>query len=398
MSETTNDETLTERATNLRTRLATLRSGRPLTGGLLLWAASALLVLVAIRPATVQITDTSLLAPIASAGAVVTFLGGLVAMSRPQHSSAGGAVATVAVFVTVPAVVALGSVGGFAEMLAATALFGGAGGIVCVGWRQDDSASRSPVLRHGGTAAVVVALLIVVSSGAATAGQFPRQEEQYGGIVIKLDTLAADKFKSKPNCEFLEDCANITVDTRTREQVPAARLELTGITGTSVVISENLQEPDGTWVNIQIRGDEITQTGPPDEFGSKDGFDAYISEYYSDYAVADLTTFGDLIDVPIDEIQNRWLCDPAEDATRNGTGGFGTLDDARLGINPYSGLTGLLDSGVSLREGEDVYQLAHQVGSTQTTIQEFELVVNDTRKEGFQIDKDEPNFPEECAG
>jgi hypothetical protein len=382
-------ERLWERTATLRERLATLRSGRPLTGGLLLWAASALLVLVAIRPATIQITDTSLRAPIASTGAVATLAAGLVAMARPQHSSAGGAVATVAVFVTVPAVVALGSVAGLEEMLVVTALFGGIGGIACVGWREDGSASRSPVLRHGGTVAVVVALLIVVSSGAATAGQFPRQEEQYGGIVVKLDEVSADKFKSKPNCTPLADCANITVDTRTREQVKAARLQLTGVSGSNVVISENLQEPDGTWVNIQIRGEEITQTG-------NEGFDAYVSEYYNDYAAADLTAFGSLIEVPIDEIQNRWLCDPAADAERSSPGGFGTLDDARLGIDPY--LVPLFDGGVKLQEGEDVYQLAHQIGTSNTVIQEFELVVNDTRDEGFEIQRDEPSFPEECAG
>jgi hypothetical protein len=237
------------------------------------------------------------------------------------------------------------------------------------------------VTRHGGTVAVVFALLIVLSSGVATAGQFPRQNEAYGGIVVKLDTLEAEEFDSEPNCRALiDDCEDITVNGRLQQDIPAARLELTGVSGTNVVISENLQQPDGSWTNIQIRGTQITSTGDR-------GFDAYVSEYYNDYIKADLTVFGDAISVPIDEIKDRWLCNPRADAEREDPGGFGTLDDTRLGI----------DATPALRDGEDIYQLAHQIGTSNTVIQDFELEINNTRDPGFQIDKDSPNFPEECA-
>lgn len=374
-------QTLTERVAAVGDRLASLRSGRPLTGALLLWAASALLVLIAIRPAIIQITDTSLRAPVASAGALATFAAGLVTLVWPRYSSAAGTVGTVAAFVAIPAVIALGSISGLEEMMAATVLFGAVGGIACINWRPGQSPSRSIVTRHASTVAVVFALLVVLSSGSATAGQFPRQEDSYGGFIVKLDELSADEYDFNPNCRaLLDDCNDITVDTRTQTEVPAARQKLSGVTGSNAVISENLQQPDGTWINLAIRGTDLTATGDR-------GFDVYVSEYYNDYIKADLTVFGDAVSVPVDEIVNRWLCNPRAEADRSDPGGFGTLDDTRLG----------LDATPALRDGEDVYQLAHQAGSSNTLIENFELEVTNGRDDGFEINKDEPNFPDECA-
>jgi hypothetical protein len=229
--------------------------------------------------------------------------------------------------------------------------------------------------------AVLLALLIVASSGAASAGNFPRQSDAYGGFLFGSDTLSADEYDFNPNCRaLLDDCNDLTVDTRTQSSVPSARLKLSGVTATNFLISENMQEPDGSWINVKIRASDATATGDR-------GLDLYASEAYIDYGKADLTVFGDAVSVPIDEIQNRWLCNPRADAERDDPGGFGTLDDTRLGI----------DATPALRDGEDIYQLTHQAGTTDTLLENFELEVNTSRDPGVAIEKDEPNFPEECA-
>jgi len=375
MSEHTDD---TKRQT-YRDRVATWWAGRPVTGAGLLLAASAMLVLVAVRPATVQITDTSLRGPLAGTGAVVLFGAGTLALARPRRATAAGGLGIVTVFVTLPAIVSLGSVGAVAEMLLATALFGAAGGIVCAGRQPGRQSSPSPVKRRAGMLAVVFAFMIVVSSGAATAGQFPQQRDAYGGFTVKLDTLDAEEYDFNPNCRaLLDDCNDITVDTRTQSSVPVGRQKLTGVEGTNFVLSQNLQQQDGSYVNLQLRGSQITSTGDR-------GFDAYVSEYYNDYAKADLSALG--LQVPIDELVDLWMCDVRGEAEREDPGGFGTLDDTRLGI----------DATPVLEDGENIRQLAHQVGTSNTVIQDFELEVNETRDTGYEIAEDEPLDPEDCA-
>jgi len=375
MSEHT-DDTETE---TYRDRVATWWAERPVTGVGLLVAASAMLVLVAVRPASIQITDTSLRGPLAGAGAAVLFGAGVLALVRPRYATAAGGLGIVTVFVTLPAIVSLGSVGSIAEMLLVTALFGAAGGIVCAGRQPGRQATPSPARRRAGMLAVAFAFMIVVSSGAATAGQFPRQQDEYGGFTIKLDTLSAEEYDFNPNCRaLLDDCNDITVDTRTQSSVPVGRQKLSGVQGSNFLLSQNLQESDGSWVNVQLRGREITSTGDR-------GFDAYVSEYYNDYAKADLSALG--LQIPIDELVDLWVCDVRGEAERDDPGGFGTLDDTRLGI----------DATPVLEDGENIRQLAHQVGTSNTVIQGFELEVNETRDPGYEIAEDEPLDPEDCA-
>jgi len=387
----------------IRSRLDGWAATRPALGAALLALGSAVLAwrvftLLSIVPAG-RVTPAGIAgmgAPLA--GVVVA----LLALGRPARSTGAGLAGIgLAVYATSGLFVSPLPVG-HPELIVTGLAVAGLGGLLCAAWRPDRARiRRGPVVRAGRSLLVGGLVLVLAFNAApAVAGDtFPAQMETQGGFVVAQSELSAGQFDYQANCPAPafgiggEGCVNVTVDSTNRARIDqSARAQLDSSNAADVYISEFLIyenfyfEREDENLYFEMSADEAvaaTEAGPFGKSGADErAIDAYFSEFRSERLVARL----DLIDfpgtpegIPADNIV-RWTCTPHNES------GFGSINDIRLGLDVSARATG----------GQSVSLLAHQLGSSETVLTDFELTVGTGKRDPLPATREPKTAPESC--
>lgn len=370
-------DTASEGATPGADRLHEWSETRPLWGGVTLVAGGGVLAWLAAHAAGIPLFETLPAMTVAAAAAGLTALLGVVALAVPRLAPGVGAASAGTAAVAATGVLASQSTNGLLAVAVGFAI-ALTGALWCFAWTPDGGARRAR--RRGGVAAVAVsaALLLLVTSASApvAAGQFPYQNDT-GGFVVYSGTLDVDSYEYQPNCKrpFNETwtCSDFPEsDTSTSDGQQMARQFLQGVTIGDPIIYKNFQTANGP-VSVSLTGTQLSASGDDGFLGFGKGYavDTYITEFYSD--ALDARVLG----LTADQI-SYWSCTPELDE------GSGTIDDERLGINIPSLAT------LSLANGENVILNAHQLGSTESVITDFELSVRNERRADIDVGQSTP--------
>ncbi|MFB6164546.1 MAG: hypothetical protein ABEJ31_05255 [Haloarculaceae archaeon] len=385
-----------------RDALGRFIAGRPTWGALALALGSGA---VAWRVGTALAAADGVVTPAGWAGLVAPLLGvglALVALVRPSRATLAGLSGTAATLAAVTGMLVANVSVAHPKLLFTALLVAGVGGVFCVGWTREGPSVRvalpGGVARSGRQLLVVgLAVLLVVSATPAASGEtFPQQMDALGGFVVAQSTLDAGWYSFQPDCPdqgtnllnpFAEKCLDITVDSSNVSLVNrAARQQLDNRHGADVVLSDFLiyknfwvtrddvndvpGNPQPQFVNFELKADSAVATSWGPQPGSlatntnRDEQPRAIDIYMSEMRTEALTARVDLVNItgypgfPLDNIQT-WTCNPQDAA------GFGSINDRRLG----------LDANPRLTDGRDAALLAHELGSTKTTLTNFELTV-----------------------
>jgi len=396
--------------TAVRAAVGDWMTTRPAAGAALLALGSAVLTWQAgSLVAGVPMSRVTLAGMAGVAAPVLGVLAALFALGRPAYSTGAGLVGGGIVLLDVVGMLYAPSPIEHPELVFSALLAAGIGAVLCVGWRAGGPTVTfgrlDPVVRHGRSLLVValVGLLILNGAPAVTAQErVPQQQGELGGLVLNQGTLAGGYYSYQANCPKPEDsllalplgseepCLDVTVDS---SEQPAgsfdrvARQQLDSAKGRNVIIDDflifkNFYNPErDVFEHVEL---SATQAIAETEDGEDPrAVSVYISEYRAENNEARLN----LVDIPLIEdpgIQvdnvDYWTCTPQNES------GQGTINDIRFGV----------DSNPTLTNGEDATLLAHQLGSTKTTLTDFQLSVRPGKRDRPVADADPTDPPSNC--
>lgn len=385
---------------------------RPTAGAALLALGSAVLVWQAgSLLAGVPLADVT---PAGFAGVAAPILGVLVALfavARPGYSTAAGLTGGTAVLYDFVGMLYTPTPIEHPQLVFSALLAAGVGAVLCIGWRSEGPSVRlgrfDSVFGYGRSLIVVglVVLMLLNGAPAVTAQErVPQQQGELGGLVLDQGTLDAGFYSYQANCpqpedplitmpldfDFTEPCLDVTVDSSERASGSferTARQQLDSAKGRKVIIGDflifkNFYNPDtDKWDHVELSATRaIADTGDGED---PRAVSVFISEYRAENNEARLN----LVDVPLIEdpglkVDNvdYWTCTPHNES------GQGTINDIRFKV----------DSNPTLTDGEDATLLAHQLGSTKTTLTNFKLKVRYGKRERPVADAHPTDPPSNC--
>lgn len=402
-----------------RERVAGVGRGRPLWGGLLLAVGSLALGRVAGLGSLPLSPVTGSLSPAGDLGLALSVLGalcGVCVLCRPTRASLFGAAGLGAAGAGFLSLVVTPLGGDATTALVAGMGVAGLGGVLSLCWRPGGARlERTPAVRAGqfALAACLVVGLATTGVPATSAETFPQQADSLGGFVIYQGSLDTPRYNYTAACPAPEagliggadGCLDPSLDSTTFasgdigsiDGVEAgysnrvARQELDGEEGffsddpaqlgtegdpTDNFVLYKQYRTDGEPTYFQIRGDAAAAISD-DADERPVAIDVYAHEYRAEELSARFDLFG--LEIPVDSI-DYWEC-----STGNASGS-GSINDVRLG----------LDVEPPLRNGQDLSLTAFMLGSSQTTIQEFELTVQNGTREPIPADEEPTEPPSDC--
>ena len=375
-----------------------------LGGSVLAWRATSLVAGVPASRVTV-VGIAGVTAPL------LCLLAALFAVGRPTYATAAGLTGGTIALADVVGMLYAPTPIEFPNLVFSALLAAGVGAVLCVGWRADGPTVEvgwfAPAVGHGRSLLVVgLAILLALNGAPAVTAQekVPQQQGALGGLVLDQGTLDTGFYSYQANCpqpedplitmpidfDFTEPCLDVTVDSSERAAGSfdrVARQQLDSAKGRKVLIDDFLifknfyNRDKDVYEHVELSATRaIAET---DDGKDPRAVSVYISEYRAESAEARLN----LVDIPLIEdpgikVDNvdYWTCTPQNES------GFGTINDIRLKV----------DSNPTLTDGEDATLLAHQLGSTQTTLTNFKLKVRPGKRDRPVADADPTTPPSNC--
>ncbi|WP_136716660.1 hypothetical protein [Halorientalis salina] len=392
----------------VRSRFSEWIATRPAAGAALLALGSSVLAWQAVSLLASVPGGTVTLAGVAGVAApVFAVVVALFALGRPDYSTVAGLVGGSIVLLDVVGMMYAPTPIEYPQLVVSALLVAGIGGVLCVGWRAGGPTVEfgriDDVFSHGRSLLVVglVVLLALNGAPAVTAQEkVPQQQGALGGLVLDQGTLAAGFYSYQASCPKPKDplitlgedepCLDATVDSSERASGSidrVARQQLDSALGKKVLIDDflifkNFYNPDqDKFEHVELSATQaIAET---DDGEDPRAVSVYISEYRAENNEARLN----LVDIPLIEDPgikvdnvNYWTCTPQNES------GQGSINDIRFGI----------DSDPTLTGGKDATLLAHQLGSTQTTLTNFKLKVRPGKRDRPVADADPTDPPSNC--
>ncbi|MFB6178561.1 MAG: hypothetical protein ABEI77_02415 [Halorientalis sp.] len=408
--DTPDDRDQSDDHTAVRSGFGEWTATRPAAGAMLLALGSSVLAwqasgLVAGVPFS-RITLVGLVGVLAPLFGV---LAGLFAVGQPEYSTESGLVGGTIALADVVGMLYAPTPIDHPNLVFSALLVAGVGAICCVGWRAGGPnvtfGRFDAAFSYGRSLLVVgmVVLLVLNGAPAVTATErVPHQQGALGGLVLDQGTLDTGYYSYQANCPKPEDplvtlplfsggepCLHINVDSSKRQAGSfnrTARQQLDNAKGRKVVINDFLifknfyNRDKDSFEHVQLSATTAISEGGGEGHRA---VSVYISEYRAENAEARLN----LVDIPLIEdpgikVDNvdYWTCTPQNES------GQGSINDIRFKV----------DSNPTLTDGKDVTLLAHQLGSTKTTLTNFKLKVKPGKRQRPPADADPTTAPSNC--
>jgi hypothetical protein len=386
----------------VRDRLGSWLATRPVRGAALLALGSLLLAWEAFRFVRVPGTTVTTAGTVGVLAPLAGVLLAAVATLRPNRATVAGLAGVLLALGEVTSMLLAPTQVGDPRVLFLALLAAGVGGLCCAtGRSRVRIAGLSSAIRVTSSVLVVVVLaaLLVTVATPASGDNFPQQDGELGGFVLVQDTLDAGQYNYQAHCpqpttiDLLDEgCIGATLDSSKKSDVNRfGRQRLDCWNDNEVVINGFT-----IYKNFPVRGTDkveslelsaTTAYATGGRCGSFSGdepeaVDVYISEYRAKNLEArlDVVNFpGYDPGVKVDNV-NYWECTPQN------ASGLGSINDVRFGLDAFPALT----------NGQDVYLLAHQLGSTKTELTNFKLRVRADKIEDISVTEEPSQSPANC--
>jgi hypothetical protein len=286
----------------------------------------------------------------------------------------------------------------FVALLAA-----GVGGLLCAtGTRRVRIAGVTSAVRVVSSVLIVVVLataLVTVAAPAASGDDFPQQDDELGGFVLVQNTLEAGQYNYQAHCpqpttiDLLDEgCIEARLDSSKKSDVERFGRQRLDCWNDNEVVIGNFQiyknfpiGDTGEFESLSLSATTAYATGGDcGTFGGDEpeAVDVYASEYRAKQLKArlDVVNFpGYDPGIPVDDVA-YWDCTPQNSS------GLGTVNDVRFGLDAFPALT----------DGQEVYLLSHQLGSTKTELTNFKLRVRAEKIEDISVTSEPSEAPANC--